>query len=310
MALEVEFRDVTKAFPGSPPAVDRLSLTVPAGSILALVGPSGCGKTTTMKMINRLIEPTSGEIMLGDRRVTDMPVKELRRMIGYVIQYVGLFPHMTVAENIAIVPKLLGWPKARIDTRIDELLTLVGLSAQTHRSRYPRSLSGGQQQRVGVARALAADPPVLLMDEPFGALDPITRVHVQDELLAIQRKVRKTIIIVTHDMDEAIRLGDKVAILRAGRMVQHEAPVDILRHPKDAFVSELLGHDRLVKLLSTVDVASAMSDEPAPAGTPEIDRQATLEQAFLLMLDLGRDTLAVTGGGTLHIRDLLRVSTG
>lgn len=310
MALQVEFRDVTKAFPGTPPAVDRLSLTVEAGTILALVGPSGCGKTTTMKMVNRLIEPSSGDIVLGDTPISRMPVKELRRMIGYVIQYVGLFPHMSVAENIAIVPRLLGWNKPRIDARVDELLTLVGLVPQTHRARYPRNLSGGQQQRVGVARALAADPPVLLMDEPFGALDPITRVRVQDELLAIQGKVRKTIIIVTHDMDEAIRLGDKVAVLRAGRLVQHEAPVDILRHPKDAFVAELIGHDRLVKLLSTLSVASVMSADAAPADTPSINRAATLEGAFLRMLDTGSDALAVEGGGSLHIRDLLRVSTG
>lgn len=309
MALQVEFRDVTKEFPGSPPAVDRLSLTIEAGSILALVGPSGCGKTTTMKMINRLIEPSSGEIFLGEKPISHMPLKELRRMIGYVIQYVGLFPHMSVGENIAVVPKLLGWNKARIDARIDELLALVGLPPE-HRDRYPRSLSGGQQQRVGVARALAADPPVLLMDEPFGALDPITRVRVQDELLAIQRKVRKTIVIVTHDMDEAIRLGDKVAVLRAGRLVQHEAPADMLRHPKDAFVSELIGHDRLVKLLTTLSVGVAATAEAAPAGAPVIDRAATLEAAFLRMLDTGHDALAVEGGGSLHIRDLLRASTG
>ncbi|MCS0496619.1 ABC transporter ATP-binding protein [Ancylobacter sp. MQZ15Z-1] len=309
MALQVEFREVTKEFPGNPPAVDRLSLTIEAGSILALVGPSGCGKTTTMKMINRLIEPSSGEIFLGDRPISHMPLKELRRMIGYVIQYVGLFPHMSVAENIAIVPRLLGWNKARIDVRIDELLALVGLPAE-HRARFPRSLSGGQQQRVGVARALAADPPVLLMDEPFGALDPITRVRIQDELLAIQSKVRKTIVIVTHDMDEAVRLGDKVAVLRAGRLVQHETPVDILRHPKDGFVAELIGHDRLVKLLSTLPVSSAMTDTPAGAGAPAIEGGATLEAAFLRMLDTGHDALAVEGGGSLHIRDLLRASTG
>ncbi|MBS7537503.1 ABC transporter ATP-binding protein [Ancylobacter lacus] len=310
MALRVDFRDVTKAFPGTPPAVDRLSLTVEAGTILALVGPSGCGKTTTLKMVNRLIEPSGGDIVLGDAPVSQMPVKDLRRMIGYVIQYVGLFPHMSVAENIAIVPRLLGWNRARIDARVDELLTLVGLAPETHRDRYPRSLSGGQQQRVGVARALAADPPVLLMDEPFGALDPITRVRVQDELLSIQRKVRKTILIVTHDMDEAIRLGDKVAVMRAGRLVQHASPVDILRHPRDAFVAELIGHDRLVKLLSTLSVGSVMSADAAPADVPAVARTASLEAAFLRMLDTGRDVLAVEGGGSLHIRDLLCASTG
>jgi len=305
MALAVEFRNVTKAFPQGAPAVDRLSLTVEAGSTLALVGPSGCGKTTSLKMINRLIEPTEGEIFLGDQAISGMPLNTLRRMIGYVIQYVGLFPHMTVAENIAIVPKLLGWPKAKIDARITELLTLVGLSPETHRNRHPRSLSGGQQQRVGVARALAADPPVLLMDEPFGALDPITRVRIQDELLAIQRKVRKTVIIVTHDMDEAIRLGDKVAILRAGRLAQFDTPANILRHPADDFVADLLGHDRLIKLLSTVPAASVMAGEAAPAGAPVIGEGATLEQAFLLMLDSGRDVLAI-GGGSLSLRDVLK----
>jgi osmoprotectant transport system ATP-binding protein len=261
-------------------------------------------------MINRLIEPSSGEIFLGDQAISRMPLNALRRSIGYVIQYVGLFPHMSVAENIAVVPKLLGWPKAKIDARIDELLALVGLPPEIYRARHPRALSGGQQQRVGVARALAADPPVLLMDEPFGALDPITRVRIQDELLAIQQKVRKTIVIVTHDMDEAIRLGDKVAILQAGRLVQLGAPADILRRPANDFVADLLGHDRLVKLLSTVTVSSAMTTEPPPVAVPAVEPGATLEAAFLKMLDGGQDTLAVVGGGSLHIRDLLRVRTG
>ncbi|MDB6085649.1 MAG: glycine/betaine transporter [Gammaproteobacteria bacterium] len=305
MALGVEFRSVTKVYPSGVPVVDRLSLKVEEGSILALVGPSGCGKTTSLKMINRLIEPSSGEIFVGDRAISTVPLNDLRRMIGYVIQYVGLFPHMTLAQNIAIVPRLLGWSRAQISARVDELLSLVGLPPETHRGRYPRTLSGGQQQRVGVARALAADPPVLLMDEPFGALDPITRVRLQDELLAIQRRLRKTVVIVTHDMDEAIRLGDNVAILRAGRLVQTDTPANILRHPADDFVSELLGHDRLIKLLSTLSVASAMSAQPAPAGAAAIEPKATLEQAFLRMLDSGQDALSV-GSGSLHLSDLLK----
>jgi osmoprotectant transport system ATP-binding protein len=309
MALGVEFRSVTKAFPSGAPVVDRLSLKVEAGSILALVGPSGCGKTTSLKMINRLIEPSFGEIFVGDRAISTVPLNDLRRMIGYVIQYVGLFPHMTVAQNIAIVPRLLGWPLEKIAARVDELLSLVGLPPEAHRGRYPRTLSGGQQQRVGVARALAADPPVLLMDEPFGALDPITRIRLQDELLAIQRRLRKTVLIVTHDMDEAIRLGDNVAILRAGRLVQIDTPANILRHPADDFVSDLLGHDRLIKLLSALSVGSAMSDQPAPAGAPAIEPEATLEQAFLRMLDSGQDALSV-GGGSLHLRDLLKARIG
>jgi len=306
MALGIEFRSVTKAYPGAEPVIDRLSLRVAPGTTLALVGPSGCGKTTSLKMVNRLIEPSAGDILLGDRAISTMPLNDLRRRIGYVIQYVGLFPHMTVAQNIAVVPKLLGWPRERIRARVDELLSLVGLPPEAHRGRYPRTLSGGQQQRVGVARALAADPPVLLMDEPFGALDPVTRIRLQDELKSIQQRLRKTVLIVTHDMDEAIRLGDQVAILRAGRLVQIDTPANILRRPADDFVSELLGHDRLIRLLSTLSVGSAMSAVPAPAGAPAIAAEATLEQAFLHMLDSGREALAV-GSGSLHLRDLLKV---
>jgi osmoprotectant transport system ATP-binding protein len=309
MALGIEFRSVTKAFPGAVPVIDGLSLKVAPGTLLALVGPSGCGKTTSLKMVNRLIEPSSGAIYLGDRAIATIPVNDLRRMIGYVIQYIGLFPHMTVAQNIAIVPKLLGWPRDKIRARVDELLTLVGLPPQAHRGRYPRTLSGGQQQRVGVARALAADPPVLLMDEPFGALDPVTRIRLQDELKSIQVKLHKTVLIVTHDMDEAIRLGDQVAILRAGRLVQIDTPANILRRPADDFVSDLLGADRLIKLLSTVSVGSVMSADPAPDGAPGIAAEATLERAFLEMLDSGRDALSV-GGGSLHLRDLLKVRIG
>lgn len=211
---------VTKLYDGkSTPAVDNVTMEIPAGETVMFVGPSGCGKTTTMKMINRLIEPTSGRIFIGDEDVTDKNPDELRRHIGYVIQGAGLFPHFTVGDNIAIVPKLLNWDKQRIDERVDELLDLVNLDPAQYRNRYPRELSGGQQQRVGVARALAADPPVLLMDEPFGAVDPITRQRLQDELLRLQEELSKTIVFVTHDFDEAVKLGDRIAILREGSQI-------------------------------------------------------------------------------------------
>ena len=234
---------VTKRYgEGSAPAVDNISMEIPAGEIVMLVGPSGCGKTTTMKMINRLIEPTSGRILIGDDDVTKRDPDELRRHIGYVIQGAGLFPHFTVGDNIAIVPKLLKWDKDRIAARVDELLDLVSLDPAQYRDRYPRELSGGQQQRVGVARALAADPPVLLMDEPFGAVDPITRQRLQDELLRLQEDLRKTIVFVTHDFDEAVKLGDRIAILQAGsKIVQYDTPEQILTHPADDFVRTFVG---------------------------------------------------------------------
>src|SRR5215203_1026925 len=213
----IEFKDVSKTYPGSDrPVVNDLSFEVPEGEICVLVGPSGCGKTTTMRMVNRLIEPTAGEILIDGEPNTAMSGTGLRRKIGYAIQQIGLFPHRTIAENISTVPSLLGWDKQRIRRRVDELLELVGLDADEYRNRYPAELSGGQQQRVGVARAMAADPPIMLMDEPFGAVDPITRERLQDEFLRIQEDIRKTIVFVTHDIDEAIKLGDKIAILKEG----------------------------------------------------------------------------------------------
>ncbi|OSC38751.1 ABC transporter ATP-binding protein [Mycobacterium decipiens] len=243
---------VTKRYGStSPPAVDNISMEIPAGEIVMLVGPSGCGKTTTMKMINRLIEPTSGRIFIGDVDVTKQSADQLRRHIGYVIQGAGLFPHFTVGENIAVVPRLLKWGKKRIAARVDELLDLVSLDPSQYRNRYPRELSGGQQQRVGVARALAADPPVLLMDEPFGAVDPITRARLQDELLRLQEELRKTIVFVTHDFDEAVKLGDRIAILRTGsRIVQYEVPEEILAAPADDFVSDFVGAGAALKQLT------------------------------------------------------------
>jgi osmoprotectant transport system ATP-binding protein len=236
---------------GNAPAVDDLSLTIDAGEICVLVGPSGCGKTTTMKMINRLIEPTSGRITIDGQDVTALPAVELRRRIGYVIQQVGLFPHMTVADNVAVVPRLLQWPAARIRVRVEELLDLVGLDPGAYLNRYPAALSGGERQRVGVARALAADPPVMLMDEPFGAVDPIRRERLQNEFLRLQRKVRKTVVFVTHDVDEAIKMADRIAILqRGGVLAQFDTPDAILASPASEFVERFVGSDRGLKRLS------------------------------------------------------------
>jgi osmoprotectant transport system ATP-binding protein len=254
--VPIELRKVTKAFPGGgDPAVKELDLDIPAGEIVVLLGPSGCGKTTTMRMINRLIEPTAGDILIGGQNSRDIDPDRLRRHIGYVIQQAGLFPHMTVAANIAQVPKMLGWDKRRIAERVDELLTLVGLEPGIFRDSYPRRLSGGQQQRVGVARALAADPPVLLMDEPFGALDPINREHLQDELLGLQDDLAKTIVFVTHDVDEALKIGDHIAVMqRPGHVVQYATPGEILTNPASDYVEQFLGGGSSMRLLRLTKV--------------------------------------------------------
>ena len=250
--VDLELKDVTKRYAGQQTAaVDGLSLHIPAGEIVMFVGPSGCGKTTSLKMINRLIEPTSGTITIDGEDVRSQKVDDLRRHIGYVIQGGSLFPHMTVAQNIALVPGLLGWDKKRIDERVDELLDLVGLDVSRYRDRYPRELSGGQQQRVGVARGLAADPPVVLMDEPFGAVDPITRQRLQDELMSIQSELGKTIVCVTHDIDEAIKLGDRICILREGaHIAQYDTPENILAAPADEFVEDFVGAGSALKQLT------------------------------------------------------------
>ncbi|MDQ3795661.1 MAG: ATP-binding cassette domain-containing protein, partial [Actinomycetota bacterium] len=229
----IKFRGVSKTYPGSDrPVVNDLSFEILEGEICVLVGPSGCGKTTTMRMINRLIEPTEGEILIDGEPNTRMSGTQLRRKVGYAIQQIGLFPHRTIAENIATVPSLLGWDKRRIKERVDELQELVGLDPDDYRDRYPAELSGGQQQRVGVARAMAADPPIMLMDEPFGAVDPITRERLQDEFLGIQQDVKKTVVFVTHDIDEAIKMGDKIAILKQGGfLAQYGSPENILSNP-------------------------------------------------------------------------------
>ena len=288
----VAFEHVTKRYPGTDaPAVDDLSLEVPAGEICVLVGPSGCGKTTSMKMVNRLIEPTGGRITIDGRDVMDLPAVELRRGIGYVIQQVGLFPHLTIGANTAVVPNLLRWDRARIRDRTDELLELVGLPPAEYRDRYPAELSGGERQRVGVARALAADPPVMLMDEPFGAVDPIRRERLQNEFLRLQERVRKTIIFVTHDVDEAIKMGDRIAILqRGGILAQYDTPAAILANPASEFVERFVGADRGLKRLSLARVRDLETIDPVIVHAGEdradirrrLDRSEELEYALLV----------------------------
>jgi len=250
--IEIRLENLAKRFPGqSEPAVDDLTMEIPQGEIVILVGPSGCGKTTTMKMINRIIEPSSGRIVLDGEDVTKVNPDQLRRKIGYVIQQIGLFPHQTIADNIATVPKLLGWEKKRISERIDELLEMVGMDPGRYRDRYPKELSGGQRQRVGVARAMSADPDVMLMDEPFGAIDPITRDRLQNEFLRLQEQIKKTIIFVTHDIDEAIKMGDRIAILgEQSRIAQFDTPERILVNPADDFVADFIGRGASLKRLS------------------------------------------------------------
>jgi osmoprotectant transport system ATP-binding protein len=251
-AATLEFRKATKRYPGqSEPAVKELSLTVPAGEICVLVGPSGCGKTTAMRMVNRMIDITEGDILLDGQSVRERRPAELRRDIGYAIQQVGLFPHLSVADNIATVPRLLGWDRERIRARVDELLELVSLDPSDTRARYPAQLSGGQRQRVGVARALAVDPPLMLMDEPFGAIDPINRERLQNEFLRLQREIRKTVVFVTHDIDEAIKMGDHIAVLQqGGRLAQYAPPAELLMYPADPFVEDFVGADRALKRLA------------------------------------------------------------
>jgi osmoprotectant transport system ATP-binding protein len=256
-AAELELRSVTKRYPGTErAAIEELSLTVPAGEVCVLVGPSGSGKTTAMRLINRMIPITGGDILLGGRSVLSRDPRELRREIGYVIQQIGLFPHRTVSENIATVPHLLGWGSERVHSRVQELLELIGLDGEGIAGRYPSQLSGGQRQRVGVARALAADPPLMLMDEPFGAIDPINRGRLQDEFLRLQQQVKKTVVFVTHDIDEAIKMGDRIAILREGGVLaQYDTPDAILAAPADEFVDRFVGADRGIKRLALITLA-------------------------------------------------------
>ncbi len=279
---------VSKTYDDGTVAVEPLDLDVARGELVCLVGPSGCGKTTTMKMINRLVEPTTGRILLDGDDVTRIDVRELRRRIGYVIQQVGLFPHQRVGTNVATVPSLLGWDKARTRARVDELLDLVGLDPSVYRDRWPAQLSGGQRQRVGVARALAGDPPVLLMDEPFSAIDPIARDRLQGEFLRVQEAVRKTIVFVTHDIDEAVRLGDRIAVFRQGGVLeQYDSPATILGTPATPFVADFVGADRGLRRLAVTPIDSDDLDKPtvlAPDDTLAEARRL-LPSGFALVLD-------------------------
>ncbi len=288
----IQLHELTKRFPGQArPAVDRVTMDIPRGEIVVFVGPSGCGKTTTMKMINRIIEPTSGRIVLDGEDVTDVDPNQLRRRIGYVIQQIGLFPHVTIKDNVATVPELLGWDKARTMARVDELLDVVGLEPDMYRDRYPKELSGGQRQRVGVARALAADPPVLLMDEPFGAIDPITRTRLQNEFLRLQAELHKTIVFVTHDIDEAIKMGDRIAILKEhSEIAQFDTPEKILTAPANEFVEDFVGSGATLKRLKLSRVRDVEAIDDALTGRidepREVLRQRLNESDWTAMLVL------------------------
>ncbi|MFP4149343.1 MAG: ABC transporter ATP-binding protein [Nitriliruptoraceae bacterium] len=300
----IRLDEVTKVFPGSnDPAVDRLSVDVPRGELVVLVGPSGCGKTTTLKMINRIVEPTSGTITIDGEDQRSRPAHELRRDIGYVIQQIGLFPHRTIAQNIATVPRLFEWETERIGARVDELMELMDLDPDM-KARYPAELSGGQRQRVGVARALAVDPPVMLMDEPYGAVDPLVRGRLQDQLLELQERLEKTIVFVTHDIDEAVKLGDRIAILNVGGVLeQYDTPAHILRKPANGFVEEFLGDERSLKRLSLIEA----QDAELVRG-PVVDARASVEEARRIAADEGVDWVGVLDGtrmrGWVWVNDL------
>lgn len=317
----ISFENVSKRYPREgTDAVHDLNLVIDSGTICMLVGPSGCGKTTTMKMINKLISPTSGAILIDGRNIDAVDTIQLRLSIGYIIQDIGLFPHMTVGENIATVPRELGWKNERIGARIEELLELVDLDPKVYRNKKPSELSGGQKQRVGVARALAADPPIMLMDEPFGALDPITRAKMQDEFLRIQGKIRKTIVFVTHDIEEAIKMGDTIAVLRAGRIIQRSTPMEMLSSPTDPFVSELIGGRNSLKILNLMQCGQAMrpmspaeSKHFSPGSHHVLGKAATAQDALSEMLRTGDHFVYIREGeeivGVVDFDDLLeRVS--
>ncbi|GAB3627142.1 glycine/betaine ABC transporter ATP-binding protein [Pandoraea terrae] len=284
-------------------AVNAVSLDVPPGEICVFLGPSGCGKTTTLKMINRLIRPTSGRVLINGEDTRQLDEIALRRHIGYVIQQIGLFPNMTIEENIAVVPRLLGWDKTRCRARATELMAMVALDPKRYLSRYPRELSGGQQQRIGVIRALAADPPVLLMDEPFGAVDPINRESIQNEFLQMQRQLGKTVIMVSHDIDEAIKLADRVAVFRQGRLVQFAQPDALLAKPVDEFVASFVGHDRILKRLLLVRAEDAATPQPT------VRPQTPASEAFALMDELDTRSLVVVDASARALGYIARRET-
>jgi len=313
---KIQFQQVSLQFPGTAqPVLHNCSFAVEAGELVVILGPSGCGKTTLLKLVNRLYEPSRGRIEVEGADIRQQSATALRRQIGYVIQQAGLFPHMTVGQNVAVVPKLLGWPRLKIRSRVNELLTLVQLPPSEYRDRYPVQLSGGQQQRVGLARALAANPEILLMDEPFGALDAITRTSLQDQILHLQQQLRKTILFVSHDVEEALRLADRILILKAGQVIQYDTPLQILTRPASPFVQELVGAGDRVRQLGLLRVATAMltmgPDQP-PQG-PEISAQASLREALSLFL-AGASTLTVVENqrpvGLLTWRQLQQTARG
>jgi len=292
----IKLENVSKIYgKNTRPAVDGVTLDIHPGEFVVLLGPSGCGKTTLLKMINRIYEPSTGRIQVDDTEVHDVPAPELRRRIGYVIQQSGLFPHMRIRDNVAVVPKLLKWDKTRIEGRVNDLLTLVGLPPETYADRYPSQLSGGEQQRVGLARALAAEPRTLLMDEPFGALDAITRSRLQEELKRIHRRFNQTILFVTHDIEEAVRLADRIVVMRDGRIVQAASPLEIVSHPTDDFVANLVGARDILRRMSLVPVAAAI--EPLPADVhdtePSIAHSAFLRDALSMLVEQKVDRLVV-----------------
>jgi osmoprotectant transport system ATP-binding protein len=301
-AATITLDNIRKQYEDGTVAVTGLSLDIAAGDLVALIGPSGCGKSTILRMINRLIEPSSGRILLDADDVTKGDAVKLRRRIGYVIQNVGLLPHHKIETDIGTVPRLLGWPKARIAARTKEMMELIGLEADTYAKRYPHELSGGQRQRVGVARALAADPVLLLMDEPFSAVDPIARVRLQDEFLRLQRAVRKTIVMVTHDLDEAVRLADRIAVLSQGGVLeQYATPAELLSKPANAFVTEFIGSDRGIKRLTVTEIdvsrlepVSSVNFHP---GGPAVASTATMRDALSALLDADTGWVAVTVDG-------------
>ncbi len=297
-AAPITLDGVGKRYPDGTVAVGALSLDIPAGELVVLIGPSGCGKSTVLRMVNRLIEPTGGRILLDGQDVTKVGAVELRRRIGYVIQHTGLFPHQTIHANVATVPRLLGWSRARTSARVDELLDLVGLDPGRFGRRYPHELSGGQQQRVGVARALAADPVVLLMDEPFSAVDPIVRVRLQDEFRKLQAAVRKTIVLVTHDIDEAVRLGSRIAVLsQGGHLEQYATPAELLASPTGGFVREFIGADRGIKRLRVTPIPTqrlpAMSTVDSSGAGPSVPASGTMGDALARLLDGGTGWVVV-----------------
>lgn len=306
----ISIRDVSKRYgDGGVPAVSDISLEIEPGELVVLLGPSGSGKTTLLKMVNRLYEPTSGTIEIDGRDIQREPAPELRRRIGYVIQQAGLFPHLRVAENVAVVPSLLKWDKARTSKRVDELLELVGLPPDRYRQRYPAQLSGGEQQRVGLARALAAQPPTMLMDEPFGALDAITRTRLQDELARIHRQLGTTILFVTHDIEEALRLANRIAVIRAGGLEQFDTPMRIMMEPANSFVADLVGAGDVLRRLSVIPVRDLLSPAPPPAGAAAIGGTADARDALALLLDAGHPVLAVTDAdgaviGSIDLRQI------